>query len=326
MTEKKYDIAGVGSALLDLTVEADDSLLEELNLRKGSMELIDPQRSKEILEKIKNLPMDYTPGGSSANTIAGAARCGASGVFIGTIGNDEHGSIYLTETQKSGVTPILPTLKSATGHAITFITPDSERTFETYLGAAAELSVDAIDEDAIASSKILHLEGFLFEPPGVKEAAFHAMDIAKKNNVTISVDLSDPALIERIHDTFDLILKDYVDIVFVNEEEAKAYTGKEEGDALNDLSKLCSFAVVKLGARGSLIKTDRNIYTIPSYPVDVVNTNGAGDMYASGVLSGISMGFTPEDCGKIGSYGSSLVVGSNGARISENINVKDVLK
>ncbi|MFC1668852.1 adenosine kinase [Spirochaetota bacterium] len=324
-TDSKYDVVGIGSALLDFTVEVDDNFLSGAGLNKGEMYLIDIERSREIISTLKNYRMETTPGGSSANTVAGISTFNCKGIFLGKVGNDEHGNIYIKETENSGVSTRIGRDNTSTGHAITFITPDSERTFATHLGAALEYKKsDIIDEDII-NSRILHMEGYLFEMPSLYEACLHGMKIARDNGVLISIDLSDPALISRIHHTFKNVLNEYTDIVFVNEEEAKAFTGKTREDALTELHKMCPFAVVKLGDDGSLIKYDGMEYKIDAYKTEAVNTNGAGDMYAAGVLYGIANNLGPEKCGKLGSYASSLVVSQVGARLSSKINPLDII-
>ncbi len=324
-TEAEYDVAGIGSALLDLTVEADEEVLSRFDLKKGEMHLIDGEMSRKIVNFLSKYPMEKTPGGSSANTLAGIATLGGSSVFFGKVGNDEHGDLYVRETEKSGVLAKIGRSDHITGHAITLITPDRERTFAVNLGAALRFDRSDIDDDYIKKSRILHFEGYLFELEHIRKACFHAIEVAKKNNVLVSIDLSDPALIGRIHDTFIRVVKEDADIVFVNEDEARAFTGLEEEDALNDLGEPGKLAIVKLGPAGSIIKSDGLLYRIPVFPTELVNTNGAGDVYAAGVLYGLSRGFTPEKAARLGSYASSLVVAQVGARYTGVINYDDLI-
>ena len=320
-----YDIAGIGSALLDFTVEVDDGVLDRFGLVKGGMQLIDEERSRELLDELKNHPLEISPGGSAANTVAGVSNFGGSGLFIGKVGNDVHGSRYIDDTESSGVKAHLGRNDHMTGHAITFITPDRERTFATHLGAAQRLSRDDISEQDIRNSRIIHIEGYLFEPPGLREVCMHAIEIAKKHGVRVSIDLSDPGLILRIHGVFMDVVKRYADIVFVNEDEARSFTGKEREMALDHIHELCGFAVVKLGPGGSLIKSRGVSHNIPVYKTEVVNTNGAGDMYAGGLLFGLARGMTPEQSGKLGSYGSSLVISQVGARLKGKIDISKIV-
>ncbi|OHD63039.1 MAG: hypothetical protein A2176_09480 [Spirochaetes bacterium RBG_13_51_14] len=315
-TKAEYDVLGIGSALLDFIVPVSDADLDAFGLRKGGMLLIDEKRSREILASLEGRAMEIAPGGSSANTLAGISALGGRGIFLGAVGNDPHGDRYIRDTERSGVTTVIGRHDRMTGHAITFITPDFERTFATHLGAALQLNRDDVREDFIKNSKIIHIEGYLFEPPGLVDACMRALELAKKSGVLVSIDLSDPSLIERIRPTFEKVARKYADIIFVNEDEARVFTGREREEALDRLSRYCDFAVVKLGQAGSLIKSGGVIHSIPAYRTDVVNTNGAGDMYAAGVLYGIAGGLSPERAGMIGSYVSSKVVSQAGARLS----------
>lgn len=322
--DAEFDVVGMGSALLDFTVQVKDADLAALGLAKGGMQLIDEARSKEILAGLEGKPMEVTPGGSAANTLAGVSNLGGSGIFMGAVGKDKNGDRYIADTERTGVRADLGRHDRITGHAITFITPDSERTFATHLGASQQFNKSDINEEHLRRSRILHIEGYFFEDPVLREACMSALEMAKRHRVLVSVDLSDPGLIGRIHDTFKVILPDYVDIVFANEEEARAFTGREKEEALDDLSALCGYAVVKLGAAGSLIKKQGVLYRVTAVRTSVVNTNGAGDMYAAGVLYGIASGFSPERSGRIGSHVSSKVVAQVGARLPEKISVDEL--
>ncbi len=322
---KRYDVTGIGSALLDFVVLVDDSFLKEMGLEKGTMHLIDEERSREIFQKIAGYKKEIIPGGSSANTVAGVSALNGKGAFIGKVASDENGKSYIKQTVDSGVESYILQGSGITGHAITYITPDMERTFTTHLGAALNLSSDDFDTEVVENSSVLHLEGYLFEAENLKEVCFKAMDVAKRAGTLISIDLADPGLIERASSVLNRVVDDYADIVFVNEDEAFKFTGFKEQEALDALAKRTAFAAVKLGDRGSLIKTGGKSFVIPSYSVNVVNTNGAGDMYAAGIIYGITRGFSPELSGKIGSYAASLVVASTGARYTEAIDISHII-
>ena len=315
----KYDVAGIGAALLDFTVNVDDTFLKEINLVIGHMQLVDEATSAEILERISHMEMSVAPGGSSANTLAGVAALGGKGAFIGRVGSDSNAERYIGETLKSGVESFIKHGHGMTGHAITFITPDSQRTFATHLGACTSLSISDIDFGVIEQSSIIHLEGYLFEPQQQREICYEAMKRIKDAGGHVSLDLADPSLIGRIKDVFDDVIEKYADIVFANEDEVLAYTGSAEHDGLHILAEKTTFAVAKLGERGSLIKTAGNIIKVDPFMVDVINTNGAGDMYAAGILYGLTSGKSAEAAGKIASYASSLVVSSAGARYNGKI-------
>ena len=320
-----YDVTGIGSALLDFMVEVDDAFISSLGLKKGEMQLVDAERSREIFNLLKSMKIHVAPGGSCANTIAGMAMMGGKGSFIGRVASDDYGKTYVDKTVEAGVTSFISKGTGMTGHAITFITPDSERTFATHLGAAIELSAGEIDYSVIENSSILHLEGYLFEPENLRDVCYRSMKRAKESGTLISVDLADPALVGRIKDVFTDVAEKYADIIFVNEEEAAAFTGTREHEALKVLSGFSEIAIVKLGAKGSMIKSGNEIVKIEVVETNVINTNGAGDMYAAGFLYGLSSGRSIEVSGKIASYAASLVVASAGARVESKINLKGII-
>jgi sugar/nucleoside kinase (ribokinase family) len=327
--EKEYDIIGIGSPLLDIIIEVEEAVLLAHGLQKCEMHLVDSVQSKNILHGLTDYVKTYISGGSAANTVAGAALLGGKGFFIGVVGNDEHGSVYEAEMSKSGVgTGLLRHENEQTGCAITFVTPDGERTFATCLGAAKYLGKQHISETDIQKSKILHVEGYLLADEKTREAAVAAMDFAVKHGTLVSLDLSAAWLITNNIAVMRDIVEKYVNIVFVNEDEALAFTGKQEQEALQAICDLCDIAVVKLGARGSLVQADGQVYMIDPHTVEVINTNGAGDMYAAGFLYGIAKGHDVELAGKVGSHVAALVVASPGARMhaTHHSKLQDILK
>ncbi len=323
---KEHDVFGVGSALMDFLIEIGDNELLEMDLSKGEMHLIDEEKSRQILKKLENYSVKTAPGGSSANTLAGVAVLGGKSVFCGKVGKDKHGEVYEQKSQDFGVcTRIKKHEQKPTGHSITFITPDSERTFATHLGAAMHLEKEDVFDDDIAKSKILHIEGYQLEDSKLRDTALHAIMIAKKNNTMVSIELADPGLVKRNLAELKKIVKEHADIVFANEKEAAEFTGKEKAmEALDEISKLCEIAVVKLGKEGSLIKSKGIVYVIPAFKTNAVDTTGAGDMYAAGVLFGIANNIPLERAGKIGSWAASKVVSQIGARL--NVCLKDDIK
>jgi len=323
--KKQYDVCGIGSPLLDFIVEVDEGLLAEIDMKKGRMHLIDEQQSKRILGMIEAYRVKTAPGGSSANTLASVSALGGSAVFLGKIGDDYHGTVYEQSTKEAGVSSRLAKHTSGTtGHAITFITPDSERTFATHLGAAIHFRTDDVLDDDIRQSRILHIEGYQLEDPELKQTCVHAMDVARGAAVKVSIDLADPALIGRNLMPIRDLVDEYADIIFVNEQEARAFTGlDDEQQALCQIYDMCEVAVVKLGDRGSLIKADGRVIRVPIYPVTVVNTNGAGDAYAAGILFSIAHGIDYERAGRIAAFVAAQVVGSVGARPERSL-VKEI--
>jgi sugar/nucleoside kinase (ribokinase family) len=316
MTEKRYDVCGIGSPLLDFIVEVDEGLLAEIDMKKGHMHLIDEDQSRRILGMIEGYRVKTAPGGSSANTLACVSALGGDAVFLGKIGDDHHGTVYEQSTVDAGVSSRLTRHKSGTtGHAITFITPDSERTFATHLGSSLHFRRDDVLDDDIRGSRILHIEGYQLEDPELKQTCVHAMDVARGSACKVSIDLADPALIGRNLEPIRDLVREYADIIFVNELEARAFTGTDDEErALSEIYDICEVAVVKLGDRGSLIKADGRVIRVPAWPVTVVNTNGAGDAYAAGILFSIARGIDLERAGRIAAYVAAQVVAGVGAR------------
>jgi len=320
---KEHDVIGIGSPLLDITFEVTESFLEENNLKKGQMHLITEEESTELLKKLENHPAKISPGGSSANTLAGISYLGGKSIFLGKIGNDSHGKTYEKKTREEGVVSMLSKHpEKITGHAITFITPDFERTFATHLGASLYFRKENISESKIKNSKILHIEGYQLGSDELQKAVYHAAKIAKENNLLISLDLSDAGLVKNNKSLFNSFIKEYVDIVFANESEATALTGKNPELALLDISKICKIAIVKIGEKGSLIRTNNITYKIPPYLTKIINTNGAGDMYSASILFGIVNNWNIEKSGKVASYSASLVVGKPSARYGPELKNK----
>ncbi len=311
----KYDIFGIGSALMDFLIEVEHNELLEINLKKGQFHLIDEEHSKKLLKKLENYKVKTAPGGSSANTLYGTALLGSKVVFCGKVGKDKHGDIYEEKMLNSGVKHKIERSEKITGHAITFITPDSERTFAVHLGAAMHLKKEDVFFEDLKQSRILHIEGYQLEDKNLRDVSLHAMQFAKKNNIKISIDLGDPGIVSRNKSDIGQMLKEYADIVFANEDEAKALTGLEPLEALNEISKLTETVIVKIGKKGSFIKQGNTIHEITGYKANAIDTTGAGDMFAAGVLYGISKGHDLKIAGKIGSYYAAKVVEQIGARL-----------
>lgn len=323
--DKKYDVVGMSNPLLDLIIAISDEDLAQTGLTKGEMHLVNEHESRDLYLSLREYPTTIAAGGSAANTLAGVSILGGRTALMGTIGEDENGKVYEERTTRDGVTSRLATHgQAATGNAITLITPDGERTFATHLGAALQFGEEQVREEDILASAILHIEGYYLEDAKQKGAALHAMKIAKANGIKVSVDLADPALVGRIREALQELLPEYVDIIFANELEAEAFTGKSGEEALHDLATMCEVAVVKLGERGSLIKAEGTVHTIAKHPADMKNTNGAGDMYAAGILYGLTHGLSYEQAGDLASFAAACVVASEGARLDDDL--KETLK
>lgn len=308
-------IIGIGNALVDVMTMLDDDLhLEEFGLPKGSMQLVDTIKSDIIKSRTAGLKSTLTSGGSAANTIHGLAMTGAETRFIGSIGNDRHGLIFEKDMQKAGVDTCLIRRESSTGTAIALISPDSERTFATHLGAAIELEASDITAELFRGYDILYLEGYLIiNKPLVHKACI----IAKECNMEIALDMASYNVVESHRDAFAEIIEKYVDIVFANDDEARAFTSENPDAALKSLSGMCDTAIVKMGPDGSLIKKGNEAIAVKPMSVDVRDTTGAGDLYAAGFLYGYARGEDLEKCGRYGSIMAGNVIEIIGARMDE---------
>jgi len=319
-------VLGMGNALVDIMTKLNsDLLLKKFSLPKASMQLCDINFIKKIAESTTELEKQQSSGGSAANTIRGLANLGVKTGFIGKIGDDEFGKFFRADLENGNIEPKLFTGKSETGRAIALISPDSERTFATYLGAAVELSDKDIYSSIFDGYKYFHIEGYLVQNHALLKKA---VEMAKKNNMIVSLDLASYNVVEENFEFLKSIIKDYVDIVFANEEEAKAFTGKEPEHAVDIISENCEIAVVKIGEKGSLIKQKDNFCKIGIIPVNSVDTTGAGDLYASGFIYGLTKGFSLNQCGKIGSVLSEKVIGVIGSKMDADkwIKINNIVK
>lgn len=310
-------ILGIGNALVDILVNInDDKILSAYDLDKGGMVMIDADRKREIHEAIRNMEQACATGGSTSNTIHGLARLGAPAGYIGKVGHDKMGDFFKSEMLRFGVTPHLVDADIDTGIATTFISNDGERTFATYLGAAATMTSEELDPSVFDGYDCIHVEGYLIFN---HDLILKVCQIAKEKGLQISMDMASYNIIEANYDFVKMLLTDYVDIIFANEEEAKAFTGKEGVDALNVLSEYCPIAIVKIGKDGSLIKMNGEITTIA--PVDAArrDTTGAGDIYASGFLYGLLNDYPAQKAGDLASYLSARMIEYIGAKLPDEV-------
>lgn len=308
-------ILGIGNALVDImTLINDDSILESFSLPKGSMQLVDEAKSRLVKSDIVNFNRSLASGGSAANTIHGLAMLEVKTGFIGSIGQDELGDFFENDMRSAGIKTMLLRRNSATGTAVALISPDSERTFATHLGAAVELEASDLNPDYFDGYDILYLEGYLIFN---KQLVEQACKIAKEKNMKIALDLASYNVVEAMLADFKEIVEKYVDIVFANEEEAKAFTGMLPEEALNHISDICEVAVIKIGSEGSWIKRGEEILKIGTIKVNLKDTTGAGDLYAAGFLYGFSKNFSLEKCGLLGSLMAGKVIEIVGARMDE---------
>lgn len=310
-------ILGMGNALVDVITRLEsDDVLKGFGLPKGSMTLVDHETSYFINAETAKLPKQKASGGSAANTIHGLAHLGVETGFIGMVGDDDLGNFFYKDMKSKKITPILFKSIKDTGRAIAFISPDSERTFATYLGAAIELSTEDLNSSIFEGYEYFYLEGYLVQNHDLIEKACR---LAKKNNLKICIDLASYNIVEEHKEFFETIVRDYVDIVFANNMEAETLTGEKPEKAAEILGKQTEIAVVKMGAEGSIISVNGNLTRVGVRPSEAIDTTGAGDMYAAGFLYGLINSMPLEKCGKIGALISGRVIEVYGAKMDESV-------
>lgn len=311
------NILGIGNALVDiLTLIPDDNILTQLNLPKGTMQHVDAATSSQIGEKLKNYGSAMAAGGSTANTMSGAAKLGIKTGYIGKVANDELGKFFENEMMKTNVRPLMLTTDTPTGCAQAIISKDGERTFATYLGAALELSPEDLKPEMFDGWDILFVEGYLvFNRPLVDRA----LEIAKSKGMTVAMDIASYNVVESNRDYMLNIIKNNIDIVFANQEESRALTGLEDPEAaLHEIASMCDIAVVKVGAKGSFVQHGDQIVKIDPIPAKVIDTTGAGDMWAAGFMAGLVKNEKLDKCAKMGAVLASNIIEVLGAKIDEN--------
>jgi sugar/nucleoside kinase (ribokinase family) len=309
-------VLGLGNALVDILVRVpDDQLLATLDLPKSCMTLVSAGQVNAILSKIDHLEKQETCGGSAANTISGLARLGVGTGYIGKIGHDPYGEFFAAEMRRHGTDARMFYGASQTGRALGLITPDSERTFATFLGAAVELEPTDLVPELFRGYDYFHIEGYMVQNHPLTRAALR---LAKEEGLEISLDLASHNVVRDNLAFLQEMVGSYVDIVFANEDESMVFSGASSpAEALVSIAPRCNIAVVKLGKKGSLVRNKDERHEIGCIPATAIDTTGAGDLYASGFLYGLLRGYPLPVCGRIGSLLSGKVVEVIGAKLDE---------
>lgn len=310
----KKSVLGIGNALVDILTKVDnDNILNELDLPKGSMQLVDAATSAKIGKAVGQFENSMSPGGSAANTIHGLAKCGITTGFIFSTGNDEIGRFFEDAMKEVGVKPIVFHSDTPSGTARAIISPDGERTFATHLGAAVELSAELLKKELFEGWNYCYIEGYLITN---QQLVRRTIELAKQAGCKVAIDLASYNVVEANRD-FLLEILPQIDIVFANEEEAKSLTDSTPEESLEFIAKNCKIAVVKIGKRGSLIKRGNEKVQIGCNKVNVIDTTGAGDMYAAGFLAGLINGLSLEKCGELGNCLAENIIQVIGAKMGE---------
>jgi sugar/nucleoside kinase (ribokinase family) len=313
----KYDVLGIGNALFDVLVRTDEAFLAKHGMTKGSMSLIDEARAAAIYKDMG--PATEVSGGSAANTIVGVASLGARAAYVGKVKDDQIGKLYVHDIRAAGVAFDTPAAKDgpATGCSYILVTPDGERTMNTYLGAAQDLSPADIDPAEIAAARIVYLEGYLWDPKNAKEAFVKAAKIAHDARRKVALTLSDSFCVDRYRDEFLSLTKNgTVDIVFANESELHSlYTTSDFDAALKQLRNDVNLGVVTRSEKGCMVVSSEDAVAVPASPIaQLVDTTGAGDLFGAGFLFGLARDLPYQQCGQLGALAAAEVIQHIGAR------------
>jgi sugar/nucleoside kinase (ribokinase family) len=317
MAATRFDVLGIGNAIVDVLARTDDDFLARQKMRKGAMQLIDESQAARIYDAMG--PAVEVSGGSAANTIVGAASLGARTAFVGKVKDDELGRVFAHDIRAAGVAFTTPPASAgpSTARCYVLVTPDGERTMNTFLGAAQDLHPNDIDADAIAAAQIVYLEGYLWDPPRAKEAFLKAAKIAHDAERDVALTLSDAFCVDRYRAEFlDLIRNGTVDLVFANERELHSlYETADFDTALKALRNDARLAVVTRSEKGCLVVSREGTDAVPANPIDrLVDATGAGDLFAAGFLVGLSRGADNRTAARLGALAAAEVIQHLGAR------------
>jgi len=313
------DVVGIGNALVDVLSHEDDGFIAAQHLVKGSMTLVETDRASELYDAMG--PGIEVSGGSAANTAAGVASFGGRAAYLGKVFDDQLGVVFAHDMRANGVVFRAPpaTEGPPTGRCLIVVTPDAERTMNTCLGASELFGPEDVDADIVELSRYTFLEGYLFDRPEARAAYLKASEIAHGAGRKVALSLSDTFCVERHVDEWRSLVADQVDVLFANDAELRALYDVHLDAAIEQARREVEIACVTLGAEGSLIVTAEGTVEVPPHPVDVVDTTGAGDLYAAGVLHGLANGLPLAECGRLGSIAASAVIGHTGARPGQSL-------
>lgn len=314
---KSFNVVGIGNAMVDVLAHADDSFLAEHGIERGIMQLIDMDRAVSLYDKIG--PAQEISGGSAANTIAGIAHLGGKTAYVGKVKDDQLGAIFAHDLRAQGATyetPRAPKTESAeTGRCIVLVAPDGERSMNTYLGVTEFLTPDDIDTAQIADAEWIYLEGYRFDGPDSHAAFAKAIAACKGAGGKVSLTLSDPFCVSRHKDAFADLIRDHADLLFANEHELAAmYPADDLAASLTLAAAECDVVACTAGAHGAFIAQGEQRWHVPAIQTKIVDATGAGDLFASGFLYGITHGASLQDCGRMGCIAASEVISHIGAR------------
>ena len=315
---KKYNVYGLGNALVDMEFEVEDGFLNLMQIDKGVMTLVDEEQQHRLMTHLDAFEGNRASGGSAANTLIAVSAMGGSSYYACKVADDDLGHFYLHDLKEAGVdTNINGThADGITGKCLVMVTPDAERTMHTFLGISSDLSANEISEDHIRHSDYLYMEGYLVTSPSAREANIQARKIAESSGVKTALTFSDPAIVQHFHDALTETIGDGIDLLFCNESEALSFTGRTTiEDAISDIRAFAKNFAITRGSKGALIYDGTQLHNIDAFPIRAVDTNGAGDMFAGAYLYAITHGYSVPAAGRLASLASSQVVKKFGPRL-----------
>jgi len=324
MENSKVEICFIGNAIVDILAKVSNETLNKLKIPKGSMQLIDEGASDKILELIQN--PSIISGGSAANTAVGFKSFGGKCSFIGQIGNDKFGNLFSKDLNNAGIFFESKNFQiiEKTSKSIILVTPDAERSMNTFLGASIKFNINSFDEHFIINSSMIYIEGYLFDQPEAKEAIYHCCGLAKSQNKKVVLSLSDLFCVDRHRVDFLNLIENYVDIIFANEHEIKNLYNSDLAQSINTIKNNVDFGAITLGSKGSIVFENKIEHIIdPIFIEELVDTTGAGDLFAAGFLFGFINKHSIVNCGNLGNKAASEIIKHIGAR--PKISLKEIL-
>ena len=324
MENSKVEICFIGNAIVDILAKISNETLNKLKIPKGSMQLVDEDASNKIIECIQN--PSIVSGGSAANTAVGFKSLGGKCSFIGQIGKDKFGNLFSKDLNNSGIFFEFKNsqITEKTSKSIILVTPDAERSMNTFLGASIKFNINSFDERYITNSSMIYIEGYLFDQPEAKEAIYNCCILAKSQNKKVSLSLSDLFCVDRHRIDFLNLIENYVDIIFANEHEIKSLYKSDLVQSINTIKNNVDFGAITLGSKGAIVfENNAEYYIDPIFIEELVDTTGAGDLFAAGFLFGFVNKYSIEKCGYLGNKAASEIIKHIGAR--PKISFKSIL-
>jgi sugar/nucleoside kinase (ribokinase family) len=320
-----YDVFGVGNAIVDIQLRVDETFLNRIDVAKGLMTLVDAEKQVEVLAQLDGRATHRCSGGSACNTVVGVADLGGSAAYAGKTAGEDLGLFYVDDLRTVGVSVPVPPGEGATGTSVILITPDAQRTMLTHLGISTTLAPADLPAQEIARAEYLYVEGYLFPGDSTRAAALRAIEIAKENRVKVALTISDPFVVNLQRDLFWKLIEGPVDLLFANLEEARALTGEQDPiEAARKIHKHATNVALTLGANGSILMHGDQVFPIEGVPTTAVDTTGAGDMYAAGILYGLTHGMSWKQAGRLASHAAARIVSQMGARIERKFTPAEI--